>query len=200
MSTLLKQSRLWWLGHILHIDNARIPKTMLYSKLCMGIQSVGHPKLCSKDKVKQGMDIQDWSDLVAHVGKKPWPSISSQARSGLERELLSRDQGGKHIPTPILSLSMFVTSAGETAYAASGSWTIDDAAPANQHNKNSFLIVTEGGLPLPSNSNSRPIVWCDFWVFMMACLPLTNIVDYLIIVLLDAMQIVNFGYCLANCS
>ncbi|KAJ7324884.1 hypothetical protein JRQ81_017904, partial [Phrynocephalus forsythii] len=49
MYTLLKQRRLRWLGHVVRMDDGRIPKDLLYGELIKGKRPRGRPQLRYKD-------------------------------------------------------------------------------------------------------------------------------------------------------
>ncbi|KAJ7329270.1 hypothetical protein JRQ81_015444, partial [Phrynocephalus forsythii] len=49
MYTLLKQRCLRWLGHIVRMDDGRIPKDLLYGELGQGKCPRGRPQLWYKD-------------------------------------------------------------------------------------------------------------------------------------------------------
>ena len=46
-----------WLGHLVHMDDERLPKSILYGVLDEGIRNIGRPRLCFKDLWKQ--DVND---------------------------------------------------------------------------------------------------------------------------------------------
>ncbi|XP_066482784.1 DBIRD complex subunit ZNF326 isoform X2 [Tiliqua scincoides] len=59
---LLKQKRLHWLGHVVRMDDGRIPKDLLYGELVQGECPTGRPQLqykdiCKRDLKALGMDL-----------------------------------------------------------------------------------------------------------------------------------------------
>ena len=80
MYTLLRQRRLWWLGHVRRIEDGRIPKDILYGELALG-RTTGRPHLRYKDvcvrDVKAGdIDTMSWEVLAADLTK--WRSPLKQ--------------------------------------------------------------------------------------------------------------------------
>ena len=55
MSTLLKQRRMRWLGHVVLMDDGRIPKDLLYGELVQGKRPTGRPQLRFKDVCKRDL-------------------------------------------------------------------------------------------------------------------------------------------------
>ena len=69
MTTLLRQRRLRWLGHVRRLEDGRIPKDILYSELAKGKRTTGRPHLRYKDVCKRdlkaiGIDINSWEELA----------------------------------------------------------------------------------------------------------------------------------------
>lgn len=89
MSTLLKQRRLRWLGHVRRMDDSRIPKAMLYGELRVGKRNKGRPKLRFRDIIKRdmkdlNMDVDNWEALADD--RSAWrSSLTQHLRSGEER-------------------------------------------------------------------------------------------------------------------
>ena len=70
MFTLLRQSRLRWLGHVHRTPDGRIPKDLLYGELATGSRCTGRPQLRYRDVVKcdmkaVGIDTETWENLAA---------------------------------------------------------------------------------------------------------------------------------------
>ena len=61
--TLLKQRRMWWLGHVTRMEDGRIQKDLLYGELATGKRPTGWPQLCFKDVCKR-----DLQALVINTG------------------------------------------------------------------------------------------------------------------------------------
>ena len=53
-SLIKKNLRL--LGHVLRMDNNRLPKQLLYSQFCLGMRNQGRPRLRFKDVAKRNMN------------------------------------------------------------------------------------------------------------------------------------------------
>ena len=81
MSTLLRQRRLRWLGHVRRMDDGRIPKYILYGELALGRRTTGHPHLrykdvCVRDMKAVDIDTMSWEGLAADRTK--WRSAIKQ--------------------------------------------------------------------------------------------------------------------------
>ena len=59
MYTLLKQRRMRWLGHVIRMDDGRIPKDFLYGELAQGKRPTGRPQLRYKDVFKRDLKAMD---------------------------------------------------------------------------------------------------------------------------------------------
>ncbi|XP_050709394.1 uncharacterized protein LOC126994183 [Eriocheir sinensis] len=71
MFTLLKQRRMRWHGHVVRMDDGRIPKDLLYGELTEGTRPTGRPKLRYKDVCKR--------DLKAlHINTDSWEDTASE--------------------------------------------------------------------------------------------------------------------------
>ena len=57
MFAMLSQRRLRWLGHILRMEDGRLPKDVLYGELTSGSRPVGRPMLRYKDVCKGDMNV-----------------------------------------------------------------------------------------------------------------------------------------------
>ena len=55
IETFLIKSQLRWAGHVLRMDDERIPKVLMYSQLDQGHRNVGRPWLRYKDKLKSNL-------------------------------------------------------------------------------------------------------------------------------------------------
>ena len=93
MFTLLKQRRLRWLGHVYRMEDARIPKAMLYGELCEGNRGTGRPKLRYKDVVKKDMkdleiNTNTWEAIAADRSR--WKTtLTQRLKSGEEKRIQS---------------------------------------------------------------------------------------------------------------
>ena len=89
--TLLRQSRLRWLGHVHRMDDGRIPKDILYGELASG--STGRPQLRYKDVVKRDkkpLDINTatWEDTAADRATRR-STLNQHLKAGEEKLLNS---------------------------------------------------------------------------------------------------------------
>jgi hypothetical protein len=71
--TILKQRRMRWLGHVVRMDDGRLPKDILYGELAVGKRSVGRPNLRYKDVCKRDLkdlkiDIATWEEQAKERG------------------------------------------------------------------------------------------------------------------------------------
>ena len=65
MLMLLKQRRMRWLGHVVRMDDGRIPKDLLYGELVQGKRPTGRPQLrfkdvCKRDLKSLNIDQNNW--------------------------------------------------------------------------------------------------------------------------------------------
>ena len=70
MYTLLKQSRLRRLGHVVRMDYRQIPNDLLNGELTQGKHPTGRPQLrykdvCKRDLKALGIDINGWETLAS---------------------------------------------------------------------------------------------------------------------------------------
>ena len=59
MFALLSQRRLRWLGHVVRMQDGRIPKDILYSELTTGTRQTGRPFLRFKDVCKRDLKLSN---------------------------------------------------------------------------------------------------------------------------------------------
>ena len=52
MTSILRQRRMRWLGHVYRMDDGRLPKDILFGQLAIGTRSKGRPMLRYKDVCK----------------------------------------------------------------------------------------------------------------------------------------------------
>ena len=69
MFVFLKQRCMRWLGHVVRVDDGRIPKDVLYGELAQGKHSTGTPHLhykevCKRDLKALGMSLETWEDTA----------------------------------------------------------------------------------------------------------------------------------------
>ena len=73
--TLLTQRHLWWLGHIIRMEDGCIPKDLLYGELVTGKRPAERPQLCFKDICKwdlQPLGIHTDSWEVTATDRDAW--------------------------------------------------------------------------------------------------------------------------------
>jgi hypothetical protein len=74
METLLIKAQLRWVGHVVRMQDSRLPRQLLYSELSNGHRSKGRPKLRYKDTLKKSLhnckiDCIHWEDLTRNRPK-----------------------------------------------------------------------------------------------------------------------------------
>ena len=89
MFTLLRQCRLYWLGHVHHMPESRIPRGFLYGELASGKRTTRRPQLQYRDVMKRDMKAVDintesWEGLAANWSK--WKgALTNQLKAGEEK-------------------------------------------------------------------------------------------------------------------
>ena len=78
MTTLLRQRRLRWLGHVRRMEDGRIPKDILYSELDKGKRTTGrpHPRyndVCKRDLKALDIEVKSWDELTED--KSSWRKV-----------------------------------------------------------------------------------------------------------------------------
>ena len=86
--TLIEKAQARWAGHVLRINDQRIPKLLLYGELAEGKRQVGWPKLRFKDNLKatlKSLDIpvQTWEDLASD--RPQWRRMLSRGAESAEQ-------------------------------------------------------------------------------------------------------------------
>ena len=87
----LAASQLRWTGHVVRMDDSRIPKALLYGELVNGRRRVGGQKLRYRDVMKRhlkAMDIptDNWEELARDRSK--WRSAIHAGRAKIERRII----------------------------------------------------------------------------------------------------------------
>ena len=90
MYTLLKQKRLRCLGHVVRMDDGRIPKDLLYGELAQGKRPTGRLQLrykdvCKRDLKALGIDINGWETLASN--RSAWRQAVQQGLLEFEETL-----------------------------------------------------------------------------------------------------------------
>jgi len=93
MYCLLKQRRMRWLGHLVRMEDGRIPKDLLYGELTYGKRPTGRPKLrykdiCKRDLKALNIDINSW-EALAH-NRQAWRSAVKEGLKLHEADLARR--------------------------------------------------------------------------------------------------------------
>ena len=74
MEALLVSSNIRWAGHVVRMDDSRIPKSVMYGKLDEGIRALGGQKLRYKDALKRNLkaaelSVDDWERMAKDRGE-----------------------------------------------------------------------------------------------------------------------------------
>ena len=90
MFTLLKQRRMRWLGHVVRMDDGRIPKDLLYGELVQGKRATGRPQLRFKDVCKGNLialniDQNNWEATA--LRRSAWRQTVQKGLSNFEETL-----------------------------------------------------------------------------------------------------------------
>ena len=91
MFTLLKHRRMRWLGHVVRMENDRIPKDLFYGELAQGKRPIGRPQLrykdvCKRDLKAMGVDLSTWE--VAASDRSFWRQTVQKGLFSFERSLM----------------------------------------------------------------------------------------------------------------
>ena len=65
VEAILTGVQLRWAGHVVRMDNSRLPKVIFYGELKQGTRPIGRPKLRYRDVIKRhlittGLDVDNW--------------------------------------------------------------------------------------------------------------------------------------------
>lgn len=95
MYTLLKQRRMRWLGHVVRMDDGRIPKDLLYGELVQGKRPTGRPQLRYKDTCKRDLkalciDLNDWE--ITALERPAWRQAVRKGLSKFEKTLAQQHE------------------------------------------------------------------------------------------------------------
>ena len=95
MHSLLKQRRLRWLGHVVRMEDGRIPKDLLYGELTQGTRPTGRPKLRFKDVCKRDLktleiDVDTWE--VTASDRLAWRRAVKEGLSNFEEALAQQSE------------------------------------------------------------------------------------------------------------
>ena len=87
IEAMILKARLRWVGHVIRMDDHRLPKQLLYSELSSGKRSQGRPRMRFKDCVKSNIKQSGIppKQLELRAADRPgWRAISTQAQDNLE--------------------------------------------------------------------------------------------------------------------
>ena len=90
MFTLLKQRHMRWLGHVVRMDDERIPKDLLYRELVQGKRPTGRPQLrfkdvCKRDLKALNIDQNNWEATA--LRRSAWRQTVQNGLSNFEETL-----------------------------------------------------------------------------------------------------------------
>lgn len=91
IESFLIQSQLRWVGHVVRMEDSRIPKVLLYSQLQSGARNVGRPLLRYKDKLKYNLEatnIPIASFEQSSLNRIEWRSACHEGITKFERDRL----------------------------------------------------------------------------------------------------------------
>lgn len=89
IEAILLKSRLRWAGHVIRMDDERIPKQLLFGELAQGYRNRGRPCKRFKDTLK---DSLKWCGLkpaeMVHAAqdRQKWRALTKKASASLEEE------------------------------------------------------------------------------------------------------------------
>ena len=88
---MLMKSQLRWVGHVVRMEDSRIPKHLLYGQLSNGSRRVGRPLLRFKDKLKANIKAlklpPDWEGLCND--RSNWRSSCYKSLKDFEKQRLN---------------------------------------------------------------------------------------------------------------
>lgn len=93
IDALLTQSQLRWSGHLVCMQDNRLPKRLFYSGLREGHQSRRQPKLCYKDTLKkllQKCDIDEEQWEIMATNRSEWRQATRKGTEAYENEMQPR--------------------------------------------------------------------------------------------------------------
>lgn len=88
---MLIKSQFRWIGHVIRMDDSRIPKSLLYGQFAEGSRKIGRPLLRYRDKIKSNvkvLDLQnDWENMC--LDRSKWRSTMHDSLKSFETNRLS---------------------------------------------------------------------------------------------------------------
>ena len=89
IDALLTQSQLRWSGHLVRMQDNRLPKRLFYSELSEGHSSRGRPKLRYKDNLKKSLHkcdiVQEQWEITA-TNRSEWRQATRKGTEAYENE------------------------------------------------------------------------------------------------------------------
>ena len=95
---MLLKSCLRWTGHVIRMEDQRIPKQLLFGELEQGHRRQGRPCKRFKDTVKAGLqwcDIPPTELVATALDRQRWRTLSQFASSALEEERRHQAQSAR---------------------------------------------------------------------------------------------------------
>ena len=89
IDALLTQSQLRWSGHLVRMQDNRLPKRLFYTELVEGHRSRGRPKPCYKDTLKksrQKSDIDEEQWEIMATNRSEWRQATTKGTEAYENE------------------------------------------------------------------------------------------------------------------
>ena len=95
MYTILKQRRMRWLGHVVRMEEGRIPKDLLYGELVQGARPTGRPQLrykdvCKRDLSAMGIVLNNWEATA--LERKTWRQTVHKGLTKFEETLTQQSK------------------------------------------------------------------------------------------------------------
>ncbi|XP_063596220.1 uncharacterized protein LOC134773073 [Penaeus indicus] len=95
MYTLLKQRRMRWLGHVVCMNDGRIPKDLIYGELAQGKRPTGRPQqrykdVCKRDLKAMDIDLTTWE--AAASDRAAWRQTVQKDLSSFEQSLVQQSE------------------------------------------------------------------------------------------------------------
>ena len=98
IEAMLLKSCLRWTGHVMTMEDQRIPKQLLFGELEQGHRRQGRPCKRFKDTVKAGLqwcDIPPTELVATALDRQRWRTLSQSASSALEEERRHQAQSAR---------------------------------------------------------------------------------------------------------
>ena len=89
IEAMVLKARLRWVGHVIRMDDHRLPKQLLYCELSSGKRSQGRPRMRFKDCVKSSLKetgVPPNQLELRAADRSGWRAITTQAENNFERK------------------------------------------------------------------------------------------------------------------